>query len=34
MDSFQILELIINSEGKNIYHWNQLLKQLKENKEK
>ena len=34
MDSFQILELIINSEGKNIFYWNQLLKQLKENKEK
>ena len=34
MDSFNIFESIIKSEGQNIFHWKKLLNQLRENKEK
>ena len=34
MNSFNILEEILKSEGKNILQWNKLLIQLKESKEK
>jgi hypothetical protein len=34
MDSYQIFESIIKSEGNKIYDWNKLLYELKESKEK
>jgi hypothetical protein len=34
MNSFNILEEILKSEGTNILQWNKLLIQLKESKEK
>ena len=34
MDSFNIFESIIKSEGQNIFYWNKLLNLLRESKEK
>ena len=34
MNSFQIFESILKSEGKQILLWNKLLNELKESKEK